>query len=77
MTKLRANSIVVNYRLEGQGHHVTLIHGVGGSLDSWDGVVTELAETFQLLRYDLRGHGKSDKPPGPYTLDDFVEEETT
>ncbi|MDH3691007.1 MAG: alpha/beta fold hydrolase [Gammaproteobacteria bacterium] len=59
---------------EGQGQHVTLIHGVGAALDSWDGVQNGLRKSYRVLRYDLRGHGESDKTPGPYGLDDFVDD---
>ncbi len=63
-----------NYRIAGDGPPVTLIHGVGSYLESWDGVIAALGGGYQFLRYDLRGHGASPKPPGPYTLDDFVDD---
>ena len=58
----------------GQGDPVILIHGLGGNLQSWDSVTARLETRFSVLRYDLRGHGKSHNPPGPWTLDDFVED---
>jgi pimeloyl-ACP methyl ester carboxylesterase len=51
---------------------LTLIHGVGDSYTAWDEVVAHLPDGLDVIRYDLRGHGASDKPPGPYTLEDFV-----
>jgi pimeloyl-ACP methyl ester carboxylesterase len=68
------NGITTAYHVTGQGAHLTCIHGVGGALDSWDGVVAHLGSEFQCLRYDLRGHGQSSKPPGPYTLHDYVDD---
>src|SRR5439155_20609909 len=62
----------INFEVEGRGRHVTLLHGVGSHLQAWDSVVAALRDEFTLLRYDLRGHGKSGKPPGPYALDDYV-----
>jgi (E)-2-((N-methylformamido)methylene)succinate hydrolase len=56
--------------VEGKGPYVTLIHGVGADLTSWDAVVPALAPYFTVVRLDLRGHGRS----GPITecrLDDF------
>ena len=53
---------------------VVLIHGVGDSLEAWDDVIQSLPEGFDIIRYDLRGHGRSEKPPGPYRLADFVED---
>lgn len=61
-----------NVRIEGDGPPVTLIHGVGSYLESWDGVIAAIGGGYRFLRYDLRGHGASPKPPGPYTLDNFV-----
>jgi pimeloyl-ACP methyl ester carboxylesterase len=51
---------------------VAFVHGVGGRSGEWDRVVAELPPGFDVLRYDLRGHGESDKPAGPYHLADFV-----
>ena len=61
-----------HYRWDGRGEPLTLVHGVGGQLDAWDLVVPILAPEFRILRYDLRGHGRSDKVRGPYALADFV-----
>lgn len=58
----------------GEGRRVVFVHGVGASLESWDGVVSCLGEGFRTLRYDLRGHGNSEKTPGPYSLDMFVDD---
>jgi (E)-2-((N-methylformamido)methylene)succinate hydrolase len=63
-----------NYRIEGDGPPVTLIHGVGSYLESWDGVIAAVGDGYRFLRYDLRGHGESPKLPGPYSLDDFVDD---
>jgi pimeloyl-ACP methyl ester carboxylesterase len=62
------------YRLEGDGPRLALIHGVGSSLESWDDVVVDLGQKFQLLRYDLRGLGESTKVSGRYELSDFVDD---
>jgi 3-oxoadipate enol-lactonase len=64
----------VNYEVSGRGAHVTLVHGVGSRLASWDGIVERLGDGYRILRYDTRGHGASEKPPGPYAIDDYVGE---
>ena len=38
---------------------------------SYDVLVPALEERYRVLRYDWRGHGDTDAPPGPYTLDQF------
>jgi 3-oxoadipate enol-lactonase len=50
-----------------------LVHGLGGtSAGIWGHVADELAREFDVVTYDLRGTGGSDRPEGPYSLDDFV-----
>jgi len=62
----------LRYRDEGQGPALMLVHGVGSRLESWDGVIAALGGRYRTVRLDLRGHGLSDKPAGPYSLGDFV-----
>lgn len=64
----------LNYVVEGKGPRVALVHGVGGVMQNWNGVVERLRDRFELLRYDLRGHGGSEKRGGRYTLSDFVDD---
>lgn len=60
------------YRVEGQGPWLVLVHGVSNRLETWDGVVEALGGRWRTLRYDMRGHGASAKPPEPYSIGDFV-----
>jgi 3-oxoadipate enol-lactonase len=58
----------INYRVEGEGPSLVLSHSLGTSLELWDPQMSALPG-FQVLRYDHRGHGGSDCPPGPYTIE--------
>ena len=60
------------YAQDGTGPGLVLIHGVGSQHGDWDGVAGALTAHFSLLRYDLRGHGASAAPPGPYEIEDFT-----
>ena len=51
-----------------QGPPVVLLHALGTNLKIWDQVVTRLPGTWRILRFDQRGHGKSDAPPAPYGM---------
>ena len=63
----------LRYVLDGNGPcGVILLHELGGSLESWDGVVAALGDDFTVLRYDQRGAGLSEKPRAPFRLDDHV-----
>ena len=48
---------------------LVLAHLLGGSMAMWAPQVEALRDRFRLLRYDARGHGASDAPPGSYGLD--------
>jgi pimeloyl-ACP methyl ester carboxylesterase len=57
----------------GSGPPVVLVHGLGGtSAGIWTNVADELAREFDVVTYDLRGTGGSERADGPYSLDDFV-----
>jgi pimeloyl-ACP methyl ester carboxylesterase len=62
----------IRYVVEGQGPFVTLVHGVGASLESWDRVAPRLASGFTVVRMDLRGHGHSGRIEGECTLPDLA-----
>jgi alpha-beta hydrolase superfamily lysophospholipase len=54
----------VAYRDEGAGEVLLLVHGMGGSSDTWGGVIPLLARKYRVIAPDLLGHGQSDKPRG-------------
>ena len=62
------------YSVEGSGPPLFLIHGIGASRHSWDGLIRHLAPHFRCISYDLRGHGRSPTPTPPYSLDDLVDD---
>jgi 3-oxoadipate enol-lactonase len=46
-----------------------LSNSLGTDLHMWDDQVVPWTKNFRLLRYDRRGHGKSDAPKGPYSME--------
>lgn len=68
--------ITLHYRQDGIAHGPPLvfINSLGTDLRAWDGLIPYLADRFAILRYDKRGHGLSDSPPGPYTVDDLTQD---
>lgn len=48
---------------------VLFVNALGTDLRMWEPQVTALAEAYRTVRYDSRGHGCSDAPPGPYSLE--------
>ncbi len=63
--RIGAGGIELNYECDGAGTPLVLTHGLGDSLRYWDAVAPELAAHHTLVRWDVRGFGDSDKPPGP------------
>jgi 3-oxoadipate enol-lactonase len=61
-------------RVQGKGPPVVLSHALGLDLQMWDELARRLATEHTVLRYDHRGHGGSAQPPGPYTMDDLVDD---
>jgi 3-oxoadipate enol-lactonase len=56
------------------GVPVVLSHALGLDLSMWDGLAAELGKSHPVLRYDHRGHGGSAVAPGPYSMDDLVDD---
>jgi pimeloyl-ACP methyl ester carboxylesterase len=70
-----ANGVSLHYALAGDsGRSVVLLHELGGTLNSWDGVAPRLAEHFRVLRYDQRGAGLSEKVRQEFTNDMLVKD---
>ncbi|MFT4069568.1 alpha/beta fold hydrolase [Paraburkholderia sp.] len=53
---------------------VVLIHELGGSIASWDAIVSTSNASRRVLRYDQRGHGESEKVRAPFSLADHVDD---
>lgn len=58
--------------LKTSGLPVVLVHGLGGSTMLWQPNITALATSHRVVALDLPGHGRSDKPPGDYSVDFFT-----
>ena len=74
--KIRVNGIGVNYRLEGPAEApvVMLSHALAADLSMWNPQMNALTTTYRVLRYDTRGHGGTDAPAGPYSLEQLAED---
>lgn len=74
--RITANGISIHYQLEGpaSGPVVTLSHSLATNLSMWDPQIHALASRYRVLRYDTRGHGKTDAPDGSYSLEQLAED---
>jgi len=76
MPQVKANDIHLYYEVNGQGQPLLFLHGLGSSVRDWERQVPEFSESYQTIAFDLRGHGRSDKPAGPYSLPLFASDTT-
>jgi pimeloyl-ACP methyl ester carboxylesterase len=68
MPTIQANHINLYYEERGDGPPLVFIHGLGSSTRDWEFQVPEFSKSYRVITFDLRGHGQSDKPAGPYDL---------
>ena len=66
MSYADSNGVRIHYEVTGEGPPLVLLHGFGVSGDAWrtGGHVDALADAFQVITMDARGHGRSGKPHG-------------
>jgi 3-oxoadipate enol-lactonase len=67
-------TVDVHYELSGASDSPVLVLAgpLGTTLEIWDPLVEALAERFQVLRYDHRGHGRSPAPGGSFSIVDLA-----
>jgi 3-oxoadipate enol-lactonase len=65
---LELNGVRHHYVSKGEGPPVLLVHGLGGSLHAWYGVIEALSINHHVVALDLRGHGRSDRGTGSYSV---------
>ncbi|MGF6771700.1 3-oxoadipate enol-lactonase [Paraburkholderia sp. GAS199] len=70
------NGTELHYRIDGDRHGnapwIVLSNSLGSDLSMWTPQVAALAKHFRVLRYDTRGHGHSEAPKGPYTIEQLA-----
>lgn len=74
MPKITLNAIELFYEIHGTGEPLLLIHGLGSSSRDWEYQLPAFTEHYQVITCDVRGHGQSAKPPGPYNVPMFADD---
>ncbi|MCI0398042.1 MAG: alpha/beta hydrolase [Chloroflexi bacterium] len=65
-TFAEVNGTKLHYQAVGAGRPVVFIHAGIGHLAMWDDQIGPLASRYRVIRYDVRGWGKSASPSGSY-----------
>jgi 3-oxoadipate enol-lactonase len=71
---IKLDETEIYYESQGRGDPLLLIHGLGSSSRDWELQVPDFSCRFQVMTVDLRGHGRSGKPPGPYSMSLFAKD---
>lgn len=67
------NNLKINYRIEGSGKAIVLIHGFLETSETWKDFSKELSKNFLVISPDLPGHGGSELYEEPYSMCKYAE----
>jgi pimeloyl-ACP methyl ester carboxylesterase len=75
MPLARAGNLNLEYYVEGEGPPLLMIMGFGGQASSWgEPFLGRLRSHFTLVRFSNRGTGRSDRPPGQFSVRDMADD---
>ncbi|MGH3664516.1 MAG: alpha/beta fold hydrolase [Egibacteraceae bacterium] len=69
---IELNGAQHHYVSKGEGPPVVLVHGLGGTLYVWHGVIENLSLHHHVVAMDLRGHGRSEAATGSLTVQSLI-----
>jgi pimeloyl-ACP methyl ester carboxylesterase len=74
MQRARINGVELAYELRGAGEPLVMIHGAQGDQSMFAGVAPMFTDQFQVLTFDQRGSGLSEKPDMAYSMAMFADD---
>src|SRR5690625_968894 len=74
MPKVRINGIELYYQVIGTGEPIVFTHGASWDHRQWQPQIDALAKDYQVIVWDVRGHGQSTLPAGKVKPEDFSED---
>jgi len=69
--RVRSGDVALYCEMAGSGEVLLLIHGLGSCADDWRPQFDYFRDRYRVVACDLRGHGRSSKPRGPYSIEGF------
>jgi len=70
--RLAFEGVVFDTSDDGAGPAIVLLHDLAQAKEAWDAQAAALAESARVVRFDLRGMGRSSTPPGPYLMEQLA-----
>lgn len=72
--KAQVNEVELYYDLQGEGEPIVFIHGLLDDSSVWNAQIELFTANYRVITYDLRGHGRSDKPKGNYSIQTLADD---
>jgi pimeloyl-ACP methyl ester carboxylesterase len=66
--KIKVNEVELYYEVHGEGEPIIFVHGWMDDCSVWKSQIELFAKKYNVIAYDHRGHGRSDKPKGDYSI---------
>jgi len=70
--KILVDGQLIEYRDEGSGRVLLLLHGWGSNLNTFDQITSHLVQNFRVIRLNFPGFGKSPKPVDDWSVRDYA-----
>ncbi len=74
MPETTVNGLSLFYREDGEGIPLVLLHGLGSSGRDWEYQYPAFTARYRTVAPDLRGFGRSGRPPGPYPVEQHADD---
>lgn len=71
--EIKIDGLQINYRIEGEGKPLLLLHGWGACIDSFAPVIRELSKYRQIYALDFPGFGESEEPKQAVGVPEYME----
>jgi pimeloyl-ACP methyl ester carboxylesterase len=71
--KVLVNDQLIEYKDEGTGKTVLLLHGWGDRLSTFDGLAKHLSKRYRVVRIDFPGFGSSPRPADTWTVESYAQ----
>lgn len=74
MPLVKVGDINLYYEIRGEGHQLLFINGLAAEISEFGRVIDQLAVRHEVIAFDNRGAGRTDKPDIPYTIEMMAED---
>lgn len=68
MQRVQVNGVELVYEIHGTGEPLVLIHGAQSDRSIFSGMLPDFTDQFEVLTFDQRGSGQSEKPDVEYSM---------